>query len=629
VLGVARRQLADPQQAEDVFQATFLSLARSAARLGRQAPVANWLYTVALRQARKARVRAARRRDYEAAGARPPAPTADPLAEVSGRELLRAVDEELARLPEKYRLPVLLCCVQGLSREEAARQLGWSAGAVKGRLERGRQRLAARLAGRGLAPAALVLAPLAAAAVPASLCASASALGASPWSPALTASVLTLAAADKPRRLLALGVFGFLLAAGLTGLTLASGEKGPPPAAPAPRAAQPPAQRLDDPLPAGGTLRLGTSRYRHGTFIRNLSVSADGKLAAAGSGGHIHGSVRVYDLTTGRVRATVATEVSSDNEAVALSPDGRTLATVDGGTVRLCDATTGKKARTIAPPKPDTRTLTSWLLWSPDGKALALATPDGKGIRLLDVERGTVTRTLAHQNVVYAAAFSPDGKLLAAGGYDSAGGKYFGRIWEVATGKELRRFVNGQAALRTLAFAPDGKALAGGGDDGRLRAEAARGFAAQRRLLADTAGAVELLSAKIKPVEPVEAKHLARLVADLASPKFATRDEATRALRELGGRAVAALRETAEKAELLETRRRAGRLLAEFTEGPIPPEELRVLRAVEVLEWANTPAARRLLEAWARGAPGARLTGASADALRRLKSADKNREWGG
>src|SRR5207245_1012416 len=119
VLAVARRQLADRQQAEDVFQATFLALARSAERLGRDAPLANWLYTVALRTARKARVRDARRRDYEKAGAAPPAPPADPLAEVSGRELLRAVDEELARLPEKYRLPVLLCCVQGLSREEA------------------------------------------------------------------------------------------------------------------------------------------------------------------------------------------------------------------------------------------------------------------------------------------------------------------------------------------------------------------------------------------------------------------------------------------------------------------------------------------------------------------------------
>ncbi len=468
VLAVARRQLADPQQAEDVFQATFLALARAAERLGRAVPLANWLYTVALRTARKARVRDARRRDREKAAA-PPAPPADPLAEISGRELLRAVDEELARLPEKYRLPVLLCCVQGLSREEAARQLGWSAGAVKGRLERGRHRLAARLAERGLAPAALVLAPLAAVAVPADLLARAAALSASPWSRVVPPAVRALAAAPPRRALAALALFGSLLVAGLTGLALGTGEKAPPPAAPPPRAAQAPAPRPDDPLPAGSTLRLGTSRYRHGTAIQSLSVSADGKLAAAGSGGHVHGSVRVYDLTTGRVRATVEVEIPSFNEGVALSPDGRTLATADGGTVHLRDAATGKKVRTISPPNPGARTLTYWLLWAPDGKTLAVATADGKGIHLLDPAAGTVTRTLAHQHVVYAAAFSPDGKRLAAGGYDSEGGTYFGRIWEVATGKELRRFANGPAALRTLAFAPDGATLAGGGDDGRLR----------------------------------------------------------------------------------------------------------------------------------------------------------------
>src|SRR6266545_2237261 len=229
VLAVARRQLADPHQAEDVFQATFLALARSAARLGRDAPLANWLYTVALRTARKARVRAARRRDYEKAGAAPPEPPADPLAAVSGRELLRAVDEELARLPEKYRLPVLLCCVQGLSREEAARQLGWSAGAVKGRLERGRHRLAARLARRGLAPGALVLAPLAAGAVPGDLFARTSALSVAPWSKAVPEVVRTLAAAEGPRRLLlAVILFCTLAVVGLTGLALGPGEKDPP-----------------------------------------------------------------------------------------------------------------------------------------------------------------------------------------------------------------------------------------------------------------------------------------------------------------------------------------------------------------------------------------------------------------
>lgn len=107
----------------------------------------------------------------------------DPLAEMTARELQSLIDEELARLPEMYRHPLLLCCVQGLSREEAARQMGWSDGAVKGCLERGRRQLAARLAERGVALSTLLLAPLAAEAVPAALVARTTALAAAPWSP--------------------------------------------------------------------------------------------------------------------------------------------------------------------------------------------------------------------------------------------------------------------------------------------------------------------------------------------------------------------------------------------------------------------------------------------------------------
>src|SRR5438445_9609124 len=124
VLGVARRQLADSHRADDVFQATFLALARTAARLGTRTPLANWLFTVALRQARKLRGREVRRASVEHAAAARSEAHADPLAVISGRELLQLIDEEVARLPERFRLPVLLCCVEGLSREDAARRLG-------------------------------------------------------------------------------------------------------------------------------------------------------------------------------------------------------------------------------------------------------------------------------------------------------------------------------------------------------------------------------------------------------------------------------------------------------------------------------------------------------------------------
>jgi RNA polymerase sigma factor (sigma-70 family) len=156
VLGVCRRVLPNLQDAEDAFQATFLILARKARSHNRwQASVANWLYATARKVSRNARVAAQRRARREARAAVPEVVQA--VDGMSGRELLAALDEELGRLPPRYREPLVLCYLEGLTRDEAAVRLGVPAGTVKIQLERGRKRLGAALMGRGCAVGAGLL----------------------------------------------------------------------------------------------------------------------------------------------------------------------------------------------------------------------------------------------------------------------------------------------------------------------------------------------------------------------------------------------------------------------------------------------------------------------------------------
>jgi RNA polymerase sigma-70 factor (ECF subfamily) len=155
VLGVCRRVLRHEQDAEDAFQATFLALAKKAGSVTRRGSVGGWLYRVARRVALDARERAERRAGRErAVGVVEAAGSADPAAEAAGRELWRALDEELGRLPERCRAAFVLRCLEGRSGPEAARELGCAVVAVESRLARARGRLRARLACRGLLPSA-------------------------------------------------------------------------------------------------------------------------------------------------------------------------------------------------------------------------------------------------------------------------------------------------------------------------------------------------------------------------------------------------------------------------------------------------------------------------------------------
>lgn len=176
VMGVCRRVLRDTHDAEDAFQATFLVLARKAASVVPRDLVGNWLYGVAYRTAQKARVsrtraHAAKRRAFDRVAAMTRHARSD---DEIWHDLQPVLDEELERLPAAYRAAIVLCDLEGKSRKEAARHLGWPEGTLSGRLARARKQLAERLTRRGVtlsaaAWAAAVTKEAAAATVPASI----------------------------------------------------------------------------------------------------------------------------------------------------------------------------------------------------------------------------------------------------------------------------------------------------------------------------------------------------------------------------------------------------------------------------------------------------------------------------
>ena len=150
VLGVCRRVLRDPHEAEDAFQATFLILARQAGSIRKGEVLGGWLCRVAYRVAARSRALAARRGPIEAPG-RIPSAGAPPDELAERDDLCAAILEEVQLLPEKYRLPVQLCYLEGRTHDEAALQLAWPVGTVRTRLGWARDRLRVNLARRGLA----------------------------------------------------------------------------------------------------------------------------------------------------------------------------------------------------------------------------------------------------------------------------------------------------------------------------------------------------------------------------------------------------------------------------------------------------------------------------------------------
>ncbi|HYT94852.1 MAG TPA: sigma-70 family RNA polymerase sigma factor, partial [Gemmataceae bacterium] len=407
VLGVCRRVLRCAQDAEDACQATFLVLVRRAASIRRRDSLASWLHGVAFRIASRLQAQTRRyRTDVDAADIDPPAPPTDPAGDLTWRELRVLLDAELQRLPESLRQPLVLCYLEGKTRDEAAQQLRWSVGRLKGRLERGRRLLCSRLTRRGVT-------------LPAVLCGAAfvpSTTSAAMPSLLVVRTLKTavgLAAGKAPAAILPAPLVGLLetslpavgtikvkalavllLAVALLGASAGLlGQPNPPEQEPPqpPPALVPQVLRQEaallaeqDPLPPGAVARLGTGRLRHG--------------------GQVH--------------------------SVAFAPGGKVLASAGWDwAVRLWDAATGKELHQI--PSPD-----GWfwcVAFSPDGSLLAACgdARDGK-VHLYDAATGKELRQLTgHKGNVYTVAFSPDGETLASAGADGTI-----RLWEVQTGVE-------------------------------------------------------------------------------------------------------------------------------------------------------------------------------------------------
>ncbi len=383
VLGTARRLVENTHDAEDVFQAVFLSLARLAKsiRQGRALPA--WLHKTTCRIAAKLRAN-------RLVQSTPPPERyehCDPGAGLAWREVCQVLDEELQRLPERLRLPLLLCYLCGLTRDEAAKQLGWSLATLKRRLEEGRQALRIRLERRGITSVGLALAVLTPealqAAVSKSLLDSSLRLIFSTGAVVpVTISTLVLNSATTMKGLVMKSILALLAATAVgVGIYAGMGQADPSEKAEGKKEEVKPAQeekivQQDDPLPAGSILRFGTSRFRHGIPVSTLTISADGKIAVAVNGNHVLGTARVFNLVSGRALYTLG-RYPTEIEAAAISPDGRTIITKQDFSLRIRDAATGKEIRKIELPRANPYSRNEWVAFTPDGKAIAVTSQGG------------------------------------------------------------------------------------------------------------------------------------------------------------------------------------------------------------------------------------------------------------
>jgi RNA polymerase sigma factor (sigma-70 family) len=520
VLRVCLRILHSEHDAEDALQATFLVLAQRAASVGPLESVGGWLFGVASRLGRKMKTTSARRRAREGRAAEKPA--ADPVAEISLREAQEILDQELARLPGKYQLPLILCCLEGLTRDEAAQRLGLPVRTLKSRLERARELLRLRLASRGLAFSGALLASVfcgqrASASLPATLvdptvrAASLVAAGQSATSEvsaevaALTEGVTRTMFLSK-LNIATVVLVGTALLLGLAAAVpwaLAQTAADRPANKPAatPRAAEPAGKK------AGWTV-TSTIKHEHSVNI----VACGPEWSAAGDEG---GNLFAWETKTGKARKLMlqggkGEGLTTSVDRLQFTPDGKYLyGILNGGRMlfRFGLQKADERAPGLGGQNPTKLGVSAdgetWLesysarvltlrpnvmtpgsrgaveyktieyeadikhaVTSPDDKWLAVVTEDGN-VHVHELESRRETQTIfvgGKDRKVTGVRFSPDGKRIAVVGDDA-----LGHVYDATNAKAVAALKGHRGIIFAVAFSPDGKQVATGGDDNTAR----------------------------------------------------------------------------------------------------------------------------------------------------------------
>jgi RNA polymerase sigma factor (sigma-70 family) len=507
VLEVCHRLLGNRDDAQDAFQATFLVLAR---RAGAIAPhpsgsLGPWLHQVACRTAQKARVARRRREVRERrAAARVGTITQDEHPTSVEYDEYRVLHEEVAQLPEKYRAAVVLCYFEALTHDQAAAALRWPVGTVRGYLARARDMLRSRLVRRGVAPALAIsvldsgrslAATLAPPLVEMTLRAIAKGSVASTVA-ALSGAIVRGLMVARARRALVV-VLVLALGTGSAGLVATHRGARIDPEGPssrlriaATRSAEQPVPRAHvdlygDPLPDGAVARLGTVRLNTASGVGGVAFTPDGKSLASFSFGN--GTARIWDPSTGRERRAVEVEELQGGRIFTLSPDGTSILGAERDynarcMFRLWDTNSGREQRRQIVPKVQGF---SMLAYSPDGRTLATLL-SGQTVVFWDAEKFSEIRRFQHKQLSLVwIAFSPDSRTLAVAAEDSlkrmleaqgqvlrndpAREKGSVRLWDVASGREIRRLPIEGGDARCVVFSPDGRMLAASFYDATIR----------------------------------------------------------------------------------------------------------------------------------------------------------------